>query len=176
MNALKRLERLDLRVSWKTVWVGWHGPMENERQIDGQQVIEFALECMSRNPKVANEVVLLASLSPQELDQVSDLLARLASGDDSSVDLEVRKWRLLLLHDCMNELSEDPLYAWLAVAEFWGAFGFPEDSPMFFQKFGNSNRPQNYDESFYQELTQSHLEWWRAESESLKMLDQGRRF
>lgn len=164
MNELRRLTDLGVPVNWKTVLAGWDGPSGNERQIDTAQVIEFASRELGESPKMSTgEVLALASLDTEELDEVDRLLRDLAHQDRSSGELEVRKWRLLMLYDLLDALPQDPLYAWLALAEFWHSFGNPNDAPAILDDFERQDPAKRYTVEVRKHLISAHQNWLEKE-------------
>jgi hypothetical protein len=163
MNPLHDLEHLGFRVGWRTALVGWDGPAANERQVDGQQIVELAVSRLSRSPSLQGAALELASLEGHETEEIDRLLRELAHREHASEELELRKWRFLLLQRCLDALSEDPLYTWIALAEFWQSFGNPGDCPEIIRSFEERPPTARFTTESRQELVSDHQRWLATE-------------
>jgi Uncharacterized protein conserved in bacteria (DUF2247) len=167
VNALQELESLGLRVGWQTALVGWNGPGANEQQVNGHQIVELAVTKLSKSPELHGEAVELASLEGHETEDIDRLLRRLASHERSSEDHELRKWRILLLQRVLDELPEDPLYAWTTLGEFWHSFGQPRDCPEIIHSFAKLPATNRYTALTRQKLLTNHQAWLATERSSV---------
>jgi len=163
VSALQELESLGLRVGWRTALVGWDGPAANGRQVEGHQIVELAVTKLSRSPGLQGAALELASLEGHEAEDIDRLLRRLARENHSSEDLELRKWRLLLLRRLLDELPEDPLYAWTTLAEFWHSFGRPRDCPEIIRSFDKLPPAERYTAKARHKLVADHRAWLATE-------------
>ncbi len=167
MIALREFEDFGLHVGWLTALLGWDGPAENPRQIDERQVVELAVSKLSHVPGLAGDELELASLSGQESGEVDRLLRRLALQDSSSEELELRKWRFLLLQKLLAALPEDPLYAWFALSDLWHSFGFPADCPESVRGFEKIPPGERYSTWVQERLLSDHQKWLEAERSAI---------
>lgn len=163
MNALRELQDLGLQVGWRTALAGWDGPAANGRQLDGSQVVELAVTKLAQSPALQGPALELASLEGHESEDVDRLLRRLARQERSSEELELRKWRILLLRRLLDALPEDPLYAWTTLADFWHSFGNPSDCPESIRSFEKLSPAARYTAKTRQKLLTDHQEWLAAE-------------
>ncbi len=163
MNALWDLEGLGLQVGWQTALIGWDGPAANERQVESHEVVDLAVRKLIQTPGLSGDILQLASVVGNEEEVVDLLLRRLAKYEQSSVDLELRKWRLLLLSRCLAELPEDPLYSWTNLAGFWHSFDFPGDCPAIIHGFDELPAVERYTPQMRSMLLTVHEEWLTSE-------------
>jgi len=138
MNYIKKIEEAGFNVRWGTVLIGWNGPAKFTRLIGPEDVVSFALDCISDEQMGSGEDVLeLAGLVPAEYDLIDDYLRRLAARERFDFDCELRKWRLILLKQALADMPDDPIYGPLRLTEFWEKFDYPADSPHKVQGRGN---------------------------------------
>ncbi len=73
-----------------------------------------------------------------------------------------------LLAQFPKTVPNEPLHGLLALTEFWGMFGYPDDSPHTVQGRGNRIAPNEYysDENFRSILCR-HVEWVSSELRDL---------
>ena len=173
MSSLKNLEDLGLHVGWRTALIGWDGPAALERQIDSHQVVDLAVRKLEQSAAVALEVVQLAGLTRSEYGEVDRLLRFLADEENAAVNLELRKWRLLLLNKLLEELPEAPLYAWIQLAGFWNSFGSPDDCPTIIMRFEAVPEEKRYVVQMREKLLADHKEWLTTEHSAIRAADAG---
>ncbi len=108
-------------------------------------------------------------LQRQTREEIKDLLQRLSQLDGGDPQIELRKWRLVLLEEVLASMPKDALYGLIALTEFWQDFGFPSDSPHVVQGRGNNiTPPEYYQEENLQRLVNCHRTWIENERASLK--------
>jgi hypothetical protein len=109
--------------NWTTVLVGWNGLgvlsswpdrwTEYPPLISREEIAAYAEERLSccSDPAQQNLRVTLVSpeLQRQAREEIKDLLERLSKLDAGDPQIELRKWRLILLEEVLASLPKDAL-------------------------------------------------------------------
>jgi hypothetical protein len=181
MSAFTKL-KASFDINWTTILVGWNGlgvfsPWPDRWDefpplLSADELAAYADERLASSSDVAEENLILQltllNLRTESRGTIRDLLMCLSdlSGCDSSC--EVRKWRVILLEDLLENIPSDPLHGLIALTEFWQNFGFPPDSPHEVQGKGNTVNPADYyQESNYQRAVSRHKAWIEQEKAEL---------
>ena len=136
-----------------------------------KELEDYALERLtsSDSPAELTAIADLTDVGSKRREEIASELSPLARSDSGDPVFELRKWRLAILQETIENLPSDPTYALLALTEFWNSFGFPSDAPQKTREMGSSIRPAEY---FRQEnvdrLLQSHREWMANEIDAIK--------
>jgi hypothetical protein len=86
--------------------------------------------------------------------------------------LEIRKWRIVLLQNALQQLPDDPIYGMVAITEFWSKFDFPSDGPLHMS--GDKYiSPEYYQKQFYDNTIASHEDWVLREINRIRASDIG---
>ena len=168
-RRLNRLRRRGVVVGWGTLLVGLHGFGWVDRQVSSANAIAIALDALARDPEDVL-VLALACLLENETEDVVRALERLAEREGADHGLERRKWRLLLLDECLEPLAPDPLYGLLALSAFWDTFGHPEDGPYSVPRAGKVLPADDTRDSYETEVAR-HQRWMDREASLLKQAD-----
>ena len=181
MSAFSKLKAV-FGANWTTIFVGWRGLGVLSPWPD--RWIEFpSLICASDVDDYAGERLLLSS-NVADQDLISNLmvvedkeanrlavkaaLEVLSKRDGGVEEVELRKWRLIFLDDCLRTLPDDAVYGPLALSEFWQTFGFPPDSPHEIQGRHNSISARDYyNDGSFQDILKRHLLWKEKEKSEL---------
>jgi hypothetical protein len=174
--------RKQFSANWTTILVGWKGlgvfspwpsrSAEFPPLLSADELAAYASERLasSSDPREDDLIVRLLSLDlkSESREAVTNHLARLSSLRECDPSLEVRKWRLVLLEDLLEQLPSDPLYGLIALTEFWQSFGFPPDSPHEVQgREGTLSPADYYSEENYRRLFFRHRAWIEEEKAAL---------
>jgi hypothetical protein len=173
MSVFQRLKR-ELPVNWVTIFVGWKGLgavspwperwTEFPSLLTAKELEDYALERLESSDSSA-ELTAIADLAFMDIcskrrEEIASLLAPLSESDHGDPIFELRKWRIAILQETLENLTRDPVDALLALTEFWNSFGFPSDAPRGAMEMGKGIRPAEY---FRQEnvdrLLLAHREW-----------------
>lgn len=165
MTAFGKL-RTGFPVNWTTLFIGWRGlgPLspwpdqwaEFPPLLSTDELRAYAEERLASSSNEPERAVILRLLS--ELDDggrqaITSILSELTRVDGGNQDTELRKWRLILLEDVLDNMPTDAVYGLTALTEFWQSFGFPSESPHLVQGRGNTVTPSEY----YQQVTLDRL-------------------
>ena len=168
-GPIGRLREISIPVNWTTVLVGLAESSPPETPPTPQDVIDFAIGQIAAGVKPPEDVLVIAGASPMDMDLLVSAVRRLAALESAELSAEHRKWRLLAVCDVVATLPADPLYALLALTEFWAALGFPPDMPHVVQGRGNTVSPFDYfTEANLEREVLRHRSWIDAEVESLR--------
>lgn len=127
MNLLLELRARQIPINWATVDLGLTGPGTAPPQIDIADVRAWLDEALRDDTAPADATDVLVAIDDDHDPRA--LARRLALESCADTDTELRKWQLVMLRRCLNELPDDPFYAALALADFWAQFGVHESPP-----------------------------------------------
>jgi hypothetical protein len=135
------------------------------RFISSEEVIGFAINSLDNtsNP----DIVGLAVLKSNEIDNILDFLRKLSCSEDCDYKVEFRKFRVLYLLKNMPNTSIEFVHGMLRISELWDQFGFPEDSPNIWFRFEDFS-PENY-----QRLLGVNIAWLANEIKLLRAVCRG---
>lgn len=143
---------------WTTVRVGWDGLgvlspwperwTEFSPLLSPDEIAAYAYERMTTSSGREEERLIVEllglDLQTESRETVGDRLRSLSELDGRESEIELRKWRVVLLEQVLRTLPHDALYGLMALSEFWQGFGFPSDSPHEVQGRGNAIDPSEY--------------------------------
>jgi len=170
-------------VNWTTILVGWEGlgtisPWPNDWEkyptlINLNEVYEHCYNAFNKklNNDESNLIFNLLAFEnkPAERALIRSLLQPLAELHSNETSFELRKWRVIMLGEVLEQLSNDPLYDWLSISEFWMYFGHPKDSPIEYQNFGKNIKPKiTYTKNNMGQLVEAHKAWIQDEISNIK--------
>ena len=183
MTPFARL-RAQFDANWTTILVGWRGlgvfspwparSAEFPPLLSAGELSAYANECLASSSDVAEDdlIVNLSSLDlhTESREAITERLARLSDLHGCDPSREIRKWRVVLLEELLDNIPSDPLYGLMALTEFWQKFGFPPDSPHEVQGKGNTVSPADYyQENNYQQSVSRHKAWIEQEKAGLRV-------
>ena len=172
--------------NWTTVLAGWTGLgalspwperwIQFPSLLSPEEVGAYAEERLVTASGPAEKALIVDLLSldlrSEPRPVVLDILKRLSDLDGADPGLQLRKWRLMLLENLLQDLPQDPIEGLNTLTEFWQNFGFPLDSPHEVRGRGNSISPYEYYQSEnLVRLLKNHWEWVEDERERLRKLD-----
>jgi hypothetical protein len=166
--SIQRLTEKRIPVGWATVLAGLH-PLQGRPWLTSAEVVDLAIEALARGEEPSPQLLGLAAANPFDDEEVTEGLHALVGSGPSQPDVEQRKWRLLEVEDLLATLPGDPLYALLALSDFWVSVGSPPDSPHTVQGVGeNWLSPESYyTDGHYQQVMEDHRRWLAREREDL---------
>jgi len=181
MSAFEKI-RAAFDANWTTVLVAWTGlgPLspwpdrwvEFPPLISTDDIAAYADERLASSDPV--EQVLIVALVSSDLrsesrETIKELLTPLSGLGGGDPDIELRKWRLVLLEEVLVNMPKDALHGLMALTEFWQSFGFPSDSPHDVQGRGNTTSPSEYyQQDNLHRLVARHRAWIEDEKAALK--------
>ena len=175
MNArLTQMRAYGLEVNLGTLLLGLTGPAVFGRQIDLSDVDAIAVERLVAEPDAADAVDVLVAVA-SGLDETRAALRKHRTAGVAAEELELRKWRLVLLVDEMRRLPSGPVDGLMELTSFWARFDYPADAPHVVQGHENTVSPADYftDENYRATLAR-HAGW--IQREILTLSEQDREF
>jgi hypothetical protein len=175
MTLFERL-RVEFGVNWTTLLVGWDRPGRfSHAVISVDEIDAYATERLVSSPTTDEEelvVRLLAlNLRCERPEVIRERLVDLSTCNGADPSVELRKWRIALLEECLDNIPAHPIYGLTALTDFWNQFEYPPDSPHVVQGRGNSITPtEYYCEENLQRLLARHRAWIQVEKHALQML------
>lgn len=156
-------------VNWNTILLGWLGFDNILNQLEAKDIIEYAIQMLNDENK-NEDLLYLAGLNNQEKDEITTTLKSIANKEKNiDINIETRKWRLLLLKHRIKTLSNDPLSGLIELTDFWAQFNFPKDSPHTIQGVENNISPNEYyTEKNYKRILEKHYNWLKDEQDYIK--------
>lgn len=169
--------------NWTTVLVGWNGLgvlspwpdrwVEFPPLLTADELAAYCDERLASASDPAEQDLIVAVLSSDlwtgSREVVSELLTPLSALSKGDPGIEMRKWRLVLLEGVLAELPKTPLYALIALTEFWQSVGFPADSPHEVQGRGNTVTPSEYyQQANLDRVVARHRAWIENEKAALQ--------
>ena len=172
MIKLKDFKDKQLNINWRTIQIGWNGPGRFLRQLTFKEIIDYAVELVTKEETQSEDVWILAGLSEGDTNEIDTVLTRLVDNEKGDFNIELRKWRVLIIINELNNLKNEPVYDLIALTEAWEKFGYPIDSPHVVQGLINSLIPQEYYSKENLEKTiKQHRDWVDFELKSLRNSD-----
>lgn len=159
MIKIEDFEELKLKITWKLLDIGFMGSETFRNELSSQEVIDYAIFEMSNDNNDEDVIGLACEYSKNTYD-VNDYLKKLVSKENTTYEIEFRKWRVVYVKKQLIEPADDYLNGLLELGDIWVKFDFPEDSPHIFQGINNNIAPgQYYTEENYKKLFEKHLMW-----------------
>lgn len=157
MSTFEQLRAM-FDVNWTTVIIGWNGlgvlsPWPDRWRefpplLTIDEIEAYCDEKLAASSDHAEQDLIVAVLSSdlqnETREAVKEFLVPLSALSKGNPDIELRKWRLVLLEETLVNMPKDALYGLITLTEFWLSFGFPSDSPHEVQGKGNTISPSEY--------------------------------
>jgi hypothetical protein len=107
-------------VCWPEKWTEFP-PLLSPAEVNAYAEERIAI---SSDPREWNFIAELLSLDlrTEGRGTVRDILRRLSELNGGDPELELRKWRLVILDRLLKEIPQDPVYGLIALTEFWQEF------------------------------------------------------
>lgn len=167
-NLLKKLNDYHL-MDWGVILQGWKGVPGLSIKVKAADIAKFAIEELSHvEGSLTNIFVQLASAECLDEDEITNLLEKLCEKKNINLEVSLRKWRLIMLEELLNNISNDPIYDLINITEFWLSWENPPESPHIIQGVGNALTPnQYYSEENLENIVDVHRVWVAKEMQEL---------
>jgi len=158
----------DIKVSWKLLYLGFGGDAKFSGQLTGRDIVSYAISKSEEND-CPLDVILLASANERNTEEIRGLLKKLSSDENTDIDIEFRKLRVLYVIQHLPNIDEEYIQGLIKLGDIWAHFDFSSDSPHAFQGLNNTITPEKYyTKENYEKLLQSHRNWIKQEIFELK--------
>lgn len=168
MINIKDFIEKGFEITWTLLNLGFDGNTKFKNQLNGQDIIDYAISKVE-NGDESLDVVLLASSHTANTEEISELLKKLSNSEQVSVDVEFRKWRVIYVSKHLPDIQKDSIQGLIELGDIWALFDFPNDSPHVFQGRNNDITPKEYyTQENYERLLEIHRKWLDKESAYLR--------
>jgi len=178
--------KADFNTNWTTLLVGWNGlgvfsPWPDRADefpplLSADEMVAYANERLALSSSIAEQDLIVKLLSfdlrQESREAIRGVLTQLSNLLESDSAFELRKWRVVLLEELLDDAPTDALYGLTALTEFWQGFGFPSDSPHEVQGRENEMTPfEYYGDQNWKRLLNRHRAWIQDEKSALHKQD-----
>lgn len=162
MINLEDIKKLKLKITWKLLYV-----CICEEQIHTESIIKYAVEKIQEGDERI-EVFELAGAYAEEKEYICDLLLQLIENEDTLLELEKRKLRVVLLAKRLGKKNDNYIDGLMELSDSWIELGYPKDSPHIIQGRGNNIAVKDYyTQEFYDFLYERNVKWLKKEIKEL---------
>jgi hypothetical protein len=170
MVKIKDFIEKGFKITWTLIDLGFEGSAKFEKQLDGQDIIDYAVGRVEKGDDTF-EAVLLAGLPSPKDEEINSLLKHLSKNEKVDCDVEFRKWRVIYVLKHLPNTKDEYIQGLIELGDIWAKFDFPDDSPHVFQGRNNLITPEKYyTKENYEKLLENHKKWLDKEVADLKQL------
>lgn len=163
MNKLNAIEKMGLKVSWKLINIGLFGFKKIPIQLTYTDVFDYLDKRLCNQDNWVDDIIKLICEKDDE-PKMRLLIQNFADEDCTDIDVQLRKWRALILKNTLNDLSVDCLQGLLQLMEFWVSMGTPKECPQEFPSTNEGLSVQNYFvQSNYKRQVENNKSWLERE-------------
>lgn len=163
MTNIKEIEKLNFKITWKLLYLGFSGSNVFANQLLASDIIDYAIEQLE-NSDCDDIVCELAGEYNNNTENISNLLKKLAEKEKSDENLELRKWQSIIVAKEIENKNKNPIEGLINLGDIWIHLDFPEDSPHIFQGRNNNITPmQYYTDENYNKIYENHQRWLKNE-------------
>ncbi len=159
MNKLETLKNMGFKISWKLINIGLHGLEKIPTILTYDELLDYFNNQLTNINKETEDIITLVCTSENIL-KFNKLLEEFANRDESNVIIQIRKWRVYLLKNIIDNISKDYLQGLLELMEFWISMGRTEKCPHIFP---DEMQKENYFTPNMYELLLKRNSIWLAE-------------
>lgn len=168
MIKIKDFRDKKIEITWTLLNMGFDGSEIFKKQLNGQDIIDYAVSKIEDGDD-SLDVVLLASSYASNTEEISELLNNLSNNETLDVNREFRKWRVIYVSKHLPHIQEECILGLIELGDIWTMFDFPDDSPHVFQGRDNKINPNEYyTQENYERLLEIHKRWLDKEFDALK--------
>lgn len=170
MITLAEFKRLNLKITWKLINIGFKNNKYFGNMLSAEEVIGYAIEQLLN---CDNDIII--QLAGESVDNTTEIMTDvhiLAEHEDTEYSKEFRKWRVMYVIKSLPNIKTEFITGLVELGDIWAYLDFPNDSPHLFQGKGNSLEPkQYYTQNNYNELLNKHRIWIEDELKELNDTD-----
>ena len=172
MNPLKVLEALNLRITWKLIYIGLYGDKKIPVVLAYDDLFNYLYERLDCVSDETDRIV--ASICEKDSPtHVRSLLQDYCRKENSDISLQLRKWRVYLLKMVLENNIADPLQGLLEMIQFWRTIGEVANADPFV--FPDNNSVSNgiyFSQSNYESLKRNCKIWMNQEINYIVLSEQ----
>lgn len=170
-NIVEKLQAIGFKITWTLLKFGYEGQGWFLPQLITSETISQYAEHLVET--MESDFQLIAQLiSPKNDLEFREILELLTRGEIVDESVQLRKLRIYVVLEALENLPNDYFSGLLALADLWISLGFPEDCPHVFQGRNNSYTPQEYyTQDVFDSLLEQNNQWVKNEIEYIKSLD-----
>ncbi len=162
MISIEDVKQLELKITWKFLYV-----CICEKQMLIETVIEYAMNKIEEGDERI-EIFELAGAYIGEKEYICDLILRLGQNEESSLEFEKRKLRVILVKKVLEYKNDNYIDGLMDLTDLWIGLGYPQDSPHILQGIGNNIAIKDYyTQEYYDFLYQRNVTWLKNEVRSI---------
>lgn len=167
MSKLSVIRNMNLKITWKLIYIGLYGYDVIQPILTDYDVFEYLDDLLTDVNNLTDDIISLVCLKDNK-SEFRKFLQNLANHDESEMSIQVRKWKVLLLQELLNNISKEPLKGLLELMEFWFSIGVTNDCPFVFPDSKDSKAIQEYfSQSSYDIIVADNREWLEHEVQNL---------
>ena len=147
-----------IKVTWKLLEIGYKSDSVFSNQLTSADIISYAIGKLAECDDIV--IIDLASEYESNTDSIQDKLYTLAEMENSSYELEFKKWQVVYVLTNLPQENIDYLQGLFKLGDIWADLNYPLDSPHIYQGRHNEISPEEYyTQQNYRLLWQKHCEW-----------------
>lgn len=167
MIKLDDFKKYGLNITWTIVDIGYNSE-KFKHLLNAQDIINYSIELLENGDR-SLDVTLLASANGGNIEEISELIRKLAKNETKNYNIEFKKWRVIYLINYLPKNQKDYIQGLIDIGDIWAMFDFPYDSPHVFQGRNNSITPaEYYTQENFVKLMKSHEIWIENELADLR--------
>jgi hypothetical protein len=163
MNVIEELKLLKFQINWTLLCIGYRGASSVPILLNEQDISCYALEILESLDEGYELIAQLISTGNDDY-EFNEILDELIKSENVDFDLQVRKWRVLLLNRQIKRLPKDCFEGLISLTELWVSLGLPDDCPNIIQGRNNSYSPKEYyTQSMFELVLKNNMKWLKME-------------
>ncbi|MDR2163324.1 MAG: DUF2247 family protein [Clostridiales Family XIII bacterium] len=167
MMELREFTTAGFEITWKLLDIGFRRCKYFVGCLSPRTVIDYAQSQLEETED--EQILMLAAEYEDDIEGIDACLCLLAKRENTSFELEFRKWRVLYVRDSLPKTNTDYVAGLIKLLEMWGKFDFPDDSPHVIQGRYNQIAPEDYyTEDNYKILLKKNQDWIHKEIDEIR--------
>lgn len=127
-NKLNQLKNMGFKIPWKLISIGLHGCDRIPVLLCLDEILEYLDSLLIKVDEQTDDIISLICEKDDPM-KFDSLIKKFADNDESDTEVQIRKWRVYMLNNLLENISEDCLQGLLELIEFWLAMGETNDGP-----------------------------------------------
>lgn len=162
LDNLDQLIQFGFQINWTLLQIGYYGYKFIPKLLTEQDISSYAIEQLKlSNNKLV--MILLACIGYDDY-KFEQVLQKLIKDERVNKELQIRKWRVLLVFRCVKSLPDNYTDGLIELTELWISLGIPDDCPHIIQGHRNNLSPHEYyTQAMYNVLKKKNEEWLHKE-------------